>query len=350
MMGLHDLHAHTPILAAFTDATIIAVTLIVALSVWILPQYRKDQQKEANKAEFLQTLINAIPAPIFYKDENGIYTGCNAEFEQYIGRESKDIIGQTVYGLAPEELAKVYHNADMVLMHSGENQIYEARVKHADGTEHDVMFHKAIYHNSNGDIGGIIGVILDITERKELERRLKSLATLDDLTQIPNRREFDHRVEQALLKNQRYNERIALLFIDMDGFKDVNDRFGHEAGDRVLKEAADRLTGLIRKSDVVGRIGGDEYAILLDRKVTVDSVSTVAKKLLKSLSDPFPVNGNDRVQLSASIGIAFSPEDGDDIQQLLAQADEAMYASKNIGKNTFTFASELSAGNQTNDA
>ncbi|MCW8915810.1 MAG: diguanylate cyclase [Magnetovibrio sp.] len=343
MYLLQNLHQMSPLLAALIDAIVIALTLVVAIAIWVAPDLAKSQQVAKDQAELMKTLINSIPAPIFYKNENGIYTGCNSHFEKYLGRDARDIIGHTVYEVAPKELAEIYHNADMELIQKGESQIYETKVNHADGSEHDVMFHKAAYHKSNGDIGGIIGVILDISERKDMERRLKSLATIDDLTQIPNRRELDHRVQQALMRNQRAGEKLALLFIDMDGFKEVNDQFGHEAGDIVLKEVASRLTNLIRKSDVAGRMGGDEFAVLLDSKVTQDSVSTVAKKLLKGLSEPYHVNDSAHAKLTASIGIAFSPDDGSSLRQLLAQADEAMYAAKNLGKNTYSLARDLSS-------
>lgn len=340
MFLMEDLHRTAPVQTAILNAFISAVAVAFSLAYWVLPQIIHFHKRTLDQARMMETLINAMPAPIFYKDEHGVYTGCNQRFADYIGRPADEIIDQTVYGIAPAELADVYYNADMELIKEGGTQVYETTVSHADGSNHDVMFHKAVFNKSDGSIGGIVGVILDISDRKELERKLQALATLDDLTQIPNRRELDHRLEQALLRSERSGDKVGLLFIDLDGFKEVNDQFGHKAGDVVLKSAADRITKLLRKSDVAGRMGGDEFAVVLEGNVSQEAVVVVADKLLKTLSEAFPLDTDNEALISASIGIAFAPDDGISLKELLSQADEAMYAAKNIGKNTYTFAQE----------
>lgn len=332
-----------PIQFAVLDATILSLTLLVGLYFWFIPQLMREQEATLDQAQLLESLIEAIPAPIFYKNEHGVYTGCNEHFAKYLGRSRDEIVGQTVYGVAPSKMAEVYHKADLDLIQQGGSQVYETSVSHGDGTVHDVMFHKAVFRKANKAPGGIIGVMLDITDRTKLEEKLLALASLDDLTQLANRRELDNTLEQALARSARSKTKLALLFIDIDGFKTVNDQYGHEAGDEVLKQIAARIVTLLRKSDIAGRMGGDEFAVILEGAVSVDTTALVAQKLLDALSTPFALSCGEISNLSASIGIAFAPDDGEDLKHLLSRADGAMYEAKNQGKNRYIMASDLAA-------
>ena len=349
MFIVRDLDFLPPIAVALLDASILSVTLLVGLYFWIFPRIGRAQQKAQDQTRLLESLINAIPAPIFYKNEDGVYTGCNEHFVQYLGRSRDEIVGQTVYGVAPSKLAEVYHKADLDLIRQGGSQVYETSVAHGDGTVHDVMFHKAVFRKANNDPGGIIGVMLDITERKRLEEKLLSLASLDDLTNLANRRELDNNLTQALARSERSHTQLALLFIDMDGFKNVNDKYGHEAGDEVLKLIASRIVTLLRKSDIAGRMGGDEFAVVLEGKVSTESTALVAQKLLETLSAPYTLSCGDVSDLSASIGIAFAPDDGDDLKHLLSKADAAMYEAKELGKNRYVMATVMTATSPERD-
>lgn len=342
MFALDDLMENYPIASSLLDATIITATLLICLDLWVFPQIRKAQNVAQDQVKLQETLINAIPAPIFYKNEQGIYIGCNRQFEAYLGKPREQIINKSVYDVAPKELAEVYHKADMDLIREGGSQIYETGVVHADGSKHDVMFHKAVYEKSNGSVGGIIGVMVDITQRKQLELKLEELASHDTLTGLPNRRDFDTRLEQALARSQRTQAQLALLFLDLDGFKDVNDRLGHSAGDQVLQIVAERLTKIMRKSDTAGRMGGDEFAVILEGGVTPETAALVAEKILTELASPYTLNEGNISHLSASIGIAFAPDHGTELDTLFASADKAMYSAKDHGKNRFAMA--------TNDA
>lgn len=325
------------------DAALVAAALAAALYYWVFPRLMKLETQAKDQAQFHRTLINAIPAPIFYKDENGVYTGCNAGFTGYLGLPKQEIIGKSVFDIAPADLAEVYHKADMDLMQEGGAQVYETSVSHADGTYHDVMFHKAVYQKANGETGGIIGVILDITERKQMERRLHLLASLDGLTAIPNRREFENRLDQALARGARQKTRVAIIFIDLDGFKSINDRLGHLAGDQTLQQVAERLKQNVRKNDTPARMGGDEFAVLLDGDMNEETAVLVADKLLAALSEPYHLDGGEIAELSASMGISFAPDDGEDLIGILAKADDAMYRAKKSGKNRYILAQEVSA-------
>ncbi|MDE1954825.1 MAG: EAL domain-containing protein [Betaproteobacteria bacterium] len=286
----------------------------------------------ADQLRLTETLIETIPGPLFYKDERGIYLGCNRAFEAFLRRPREQIVGKSVYEVAPKELADVYYAADDWLFRHPGTQTYETVVENAQGERRDVVFYKATFDKADGSLGGLLGVILDITERKELERRVWEQAHHDALTGLPNMRRLRERLAAAVeLARRRRDKGLALLFIDLDRFKEVNDTLGHAAGDKLLVDAAGRLRGALRASDLVGRQGGDEFLILLDDLETEEQAEQVAAKVVEVLSRPFVLEGQE-VRLSASVGIALAPQDAQDVETLIRFADLAMYAAKGAGR------------------
>ncbi|WP_328984923.1 diguanylate cyclase domain-containing protein [Thiorhodovibrio winogradskyi] len=185
----------------------------------------------------------------------------------------------------------------------------------------------------------------EIQERRRAQRELAFIATHDDLTKLPNRALFKEHLEQGQARARRAETRLALLFIDLDGFKAINDSLGHEAGDQVLREVARRLKSRVREQDLVARLGGDEFALLLEQVHQPEDAAKVADKVIDSLSRPIAVAG-DMHRIGASIGIAFYPEDARDPDGLVRLADNAMYAAKGSGKGHYRFhrAPRLTAG------
>ena len=179
----------------------------------------------------IQNAIDMLPSPIFIKDGAGRYIACNRAFESYIGVPRSKLCGATVYDIAPAELAAIYEKADLELMAKGGTQSYEANVRYADGSYHDVIFFKSVFHNAEGKTDGISGVILDITERKRLESELAQAARIDFLTGALNLRTFYELANQQFNSFKRTREEFSLLMIDLDYFKEINDTLGHEAGD-----------------------------------------------------------------------------------------------------------------------
>ena len=175
-----------------------------------------------------------------------------------------------------------------------------------------------------------------LTELQANQTQLEHLAGHDVLTALPNRRLFQDRLDHALARAQRTGEPFALLFIDVDNFKGINDRFGHEAGDAVLKLVALRLASITRKADTVARMGGDEFVILLDKPNSRSQIVMIAEKLLDSLSCPMQLPGQE-IQVGFSIGISQYPEDGTTAMALMASAAKAMYETKAAGRNGFKF-------------
>ncbi len=286
----------------------------------------------ANQLRLTEKLIETIPGPLFYKDERGVYLGCNRAFEAYLGREREHIVGKSVYEVAPRELADLYQAADAALFRSPGTQTYEAVVENAQGERRDVVFYKATFDKADGSLGGLLGVILDITERKKLERKVWEQAHHDPLTGLPNMRWLRERLAAAVESAGRRGDKgLALLFIDLDRFKEVNDTLGHAAGDRLLVDAASRLRGALRAEDLVGRQGGDEFLVLVHDVEVPEQAEGVAAKVVEVLSQSFVLEGQE-VRLSASAGIAMYPQDGQDVETLLRYADMAMYAAKGAGR------------------
>jgi len=174
----------------------------------------------------------------------------------------------------------------------------------------------------------------DMVRRKSYQKALYHSANFDKLTDLPNRALFLDRLDQNLKQSERYQRKFALLFVDLDSFKLVNDTLGHDMGDELLTKTAQRLHDCVREADTVARIGGDEFTVILSTITSVDDVQAVAKKIIQVLSKPFSI-GDQEVQIGASIGISLFPENGTDTETLLKKADDAMYMAKKDGKNDY---------------
>jgi diguanylate cyclase (GGDEF)-like protein len=174
----------------------------------------------------------------------------------------------------------------------------------------------------------------EVARRRRLEKELEHRATRDPLTELPNRTLFMDRLEHALERTARSKERVAVLFLDLDDFKEINDSFGHQAGDRLLKEVGNRLLGCIRTADTVSRFGGDEFVILIEQMKNMNEASQIAERILNTLTKPVDLEGRE-VATSASIGIAFGAHSDSSLKDLLNRADAAMYQAKRRGKATY---------------
>jgi diguanylate cyclase (GGDEF)-like protein/PAS domain S-box-containing protein len=212
----------------------------------------------------------------------------------------------------------------------------EYRVIRQDGRIAWLSSHAKTLADASGRVHRMIGVSQDITERKRQEEEARYLAYHDTLTGLPNRRLLDDRLRQAVFLAQRRDARVALLMIDLDDFKQVNDALGHRAGDAVLREAAHRVAGCLRKADTLARHGGDEFVVVLPDLHLDTHVQVVAEKILRSLEPPFRVDGRD-FTIGASIGVSLHPVDAGDGEALLRNADVAMYRAKQLGRNNYRF-------------
>jgi len=185
----------------------------------------------------------------------------------------------------------------------------------------------------------ITGVIRDITDRKEWEEKIKGMALTDPLTGLANRNKFEERLKDLIIHVQRFETLFAILAIDLDRFKAVNDSFGHPVGDILLQQVAEILVSSCRDVDTVARLGGDEFVIILNGITEPKDAALVARKLIDKISMPFGID-NKKIEIGASVGISCYTNDSVDIDELMRMADEALYISKNEGRNTYRFYSK----------
>ena len=209
----------------------------------------------------------------------------------------------------------------------------EYRIMTADNKEKWVLEQGVPVFDTEGSVQALEGIIVDISELKQIEAQIQHLASYDNLTSLPNRALFSDRIDRALLSAQRNSSKLALFFIDLDQFKPINDELGHDTGDWLLQAAAQRMTESVRESDTVARIGGDEFAVVLQDIATLQDARTVAEKIRTTLNRPFSTPSGVTLHISCSIGVALYPEDGDNQRDLLRAADEAMYRAKKRGRN-----------------
>lgn len=212
----------------------------------------------------------------------------------------------------------------------------EFRFFHTDGTQHHCRILGQIDWNDDGSPLRMVGIIQDITEHKNYREKIAQLAFSDILTGLPNRRVFYDRLSTILANLKRHAERIAIVFVDLDGFKKVNDSLGHDAGDMVLQHIAKQLEASIRVGDTVARMGGDEFMLILSKVDSLGVVAAIAERILIACQKPIAVK-NQLVTVGASIGISFSPCDGEEVEVLIKKADSAMYKSKKNGGNCISY-------------
>ncbi|AWI52302.1 sensor domain-containing diguanylate cyclase [Aquabacterium olei] len=279
----------------------------------------------------VQSVLDALPTPVFFKDRAGRYRGCNRAFTELMGKRPDELLGMSVFDLSPPELARVYQEADEALMLAGGEQRYEAEVQRPNGERLHVLFYKAAVRDEHGVVCGLVGTILDITERKALEHRLADLADRDALTGLLNRRAILAHLEGLHADRRQARQPLCLLMVDVDHFKSINDRFGHAIGDEALVRVAGCLRSNLRDGDRVGRIGGEEFLVVLG-STDLDDARGVAERLRQAVSQIMVETLGGMLQLTVSVGLASSLPD-EDWAHVLGRADEGLYAAKRTGRD-----------------
>lgn len=285
---------------------------------------------------FKSVLDHAPMIRIFWKDVDGNYLGGNAAFVKDAGLNSdEELIGKNDYELPWASLAESYRADDRRVVQSSKPKLnYEKPLVLPNGQQILSRTSKVPLHDAKQNVIGVLGIYEDITEQKEHARQLEYIANHDMLTGLPNRILLTDRMQLALANTKRENCLMAVGYIDLDGFKLVNDKIGRKAGDYLLIEAARRLKHAMREEDTVARLGGDEFAFLLLKLKSVEECEIALNRLLETLRAPFSVNGHIS-SVSASIGVTIYPNDNADADTLLRHADQAMYESKQATKNGF---------------
>ena len=293
------------------------------------------QQKAQASEQRLRSITDSIPSMVGYIDRERRYRFNNRYYETWLKRPLSEITGRRIADvLGPQAYANIAPNLERAF--SGERVDFDVEVPGANGTR----FVRGSYIpdiDASGEVIGVYTSSTDITPLKEVERQLERLAQKDTLTGLPNRHAFNDGIAAALRRSQRGGTQVALLFLDVDGFKQINDTLGHAAGDDVLREFARRLSACVRATDLVARLAGDEFVIVLEGIHSREECRFVARKIIAAMRSPVSA-GDTAVKVTTSIGIALGQGGATTPEALLKRADSALYAAKGHGRDTFEIA------------
>ena len=338
MLGLHHIlpQDSSVWVEAAADATLLTVSAsIVAWWLFMRPLALALRSETARARAVMDTAAEGI----ITIDERGIIESFNRAAEEMFGYEAGEALGKNVRILVPEPYASAHDGYIARYLRTEEAHVIgkarELSALRKDGTELPIELN--LTEIRFGGERYFTAIIRDVAERKQAEGEIRRLAHYDGLTGLPNRRLFYDRLVQAIAFAKRNRHELALLYLDLDGFKAVNDTLGHDAGDELLKAAAGRIQHRLRESDTVARIGGDEFTVILPMIASRADVAKVAEKILGALSTSFSLSGRkEEPRVGVSIGIAVYPADARDMDALVKAADTAMYSAKQ-SKNTFRF-------------
>lgn len=294
-------------------------------------------QREERLRKIMETMVDAL----VIIDSRGIIETFNRAAERIFGYKPQEVVGRSVNMLMPAQVGAQHEGFIRKYMKTGRStvvglgRVVEGRRK--DGSTFPMEL--ALSELTLGESQLFIGVLRDITERRAQEERLRYLATRDHLTGLPNRALFQERLEEAVARADDLGHHVAILFLDLDHFKNINDTLGHPMGDRVLQAVGRRLEAVVRPGDTVAHLSGDEFTVILDGVAGPAEASAIADKLLDRLAEPFEIDGRE-IYTSGSIGIVMYPENSEDIANLLKHVDTAVNFAKKQGRNNFQFYTE----------
>jgi len=309
------------------------------------------QSQIEHSEEWYRLLVNISPDIIYTLDAEGTFTFLNDSVRRTLGYSPEELIGQDYLVLVPPGEVdnarghlnerrtgdRATHNHELRLLRK--DDLLTGLGANGDNLVTVELSAMGMYRglpDGNQEFVGTYGVARDVSKRKQAEATITYQAYHDQLTGLPNRTLFHDRLGQAMVQAKRHGQSMAVMFLDLDRFKVVNDTLGHQVGDALLQAVAQRLKACLREGDTLSRIGGDEFMLLLPQIRSRDSVIFIAEKILAALKAPFNIEGNE-IFIGVSIGIALYPEDGDSRETLIKHADIAMYHAKDHGRNNFKF-------------
>lgn len=306
-------------------------------------RFRLAEQALWASETYLNAILRHSPALISVKDLDGNVVLASEHFKQMANIDETGFVGKNVFDVFPKDAAQSMWEIDLAAKTKQQTFEVELDLMHKDGSQHTYLMVKFPLRNKDNNTFGVCTIGTDISERKlaenalrEQQSRLNYMAFHDSLTSLPNRSLFYDRIYHGLARARRGNSKIALMLLDIDRFKNINDSLGHDAGDILLKAIAMRLNESVRDMDTVARLGGDEFVVVLEGIHDLDDVVFVANKLLATLSRPLEISGHS-ISTTVSIGVSLFPDDGSDTDELLKNADIAMYKAKEAGKNNCQF-------------
>jgi diguanylate cyclase (GGDEF)-like protein/PAS domain S-box-containing protein len=315
---------------SFRQASVLQGLTDIASRICVSIERAYDQEQ----LQLLGTALSSAANGVLITDRNGRIEWANPAFEAMLGYSRDELFGSTPrqFGFGPEKGGLFQDVLDGKVVGSAWSG--ESIEQHRDGSTFNVRQTITPIRDGEGDTTHFISILEDVTASRQAEESVRHLAHYDYLTDLPRRALFHDRLAQAVALAKRGSDTVALMFLDLDRFKQVNDTYGHGMGDQLLKGVAKRLLACVRESDTVARLAGDEFTIIMPTAATSANATIVAQKIVAAIAEPFEF-GQVRLQIGVSIGIAFFPMDADDEEHLLKHADTAMYEAKAGGRNGF---------------
>jgi diguanylate cyclase (GGDEF)-like protein/PAS domain S-box-containing protein len=298
----------------------------------ITERKRVEKEKFSSELRYRRLFETAQDGILILDAQTGQIADVNPFLMDMLGYSKNEFLGKKLWEIGAFIDAKKSREAYRALQKNNYIRYEDLPLETKSGQRMEVEFVSNVYLVNDERV--IQCNIRDISARKQLERNLSFAATHDFLTGLPNRALFINHCLLALAGAKRYHKKFALMVLDIDYFKDINDVLGHHSGDQLLKEFGARLSGIVRDTDTVARMGGDEFALLLTEVTQAENVANVAQKLLENIRRPFTLN-NQEVRITASIGTAGYPDDAEDIETLIKYADVAMYHAKGNGRDNY---------------
>lgn len=327
------------------NALLIVALTGILLAAWGAALRRRVRQRTAqleDERARLRVLLETIPDLVWLKDEAGVFLFCNPPFERLFGAKEAQIVGKTDYDFVDREQAEFFREHDRMAQAAGQPTSNEEWITFAGGGHRALVeTTRTPMYGARGQLIGVLGIARDITERKATEEEVRRLAFYDTLTQLPNRRLLVDRLQQAIAASVRRGKQVAVLFIDLDNFKLLNDTLGHGKGDLLLRQVARRLEQCVREEDTVARLGGDEFVVVLnglsgEAFEGAAHAESVGGKILVELARPYDLDGHE-ITSTPSIGITLLADRETTFDELMKRADMAMYQAKGAGRNTLRF-------------
>ena len=305
---------------------------------WVFKKHSiRDKNKILEALSWSNKLLDSSPDAMIIANQRGDITQVNTTAEKLFGYSKKQFITLNISELMPKRFVNHKEKIDHFFNRSSARSMGQGKDLFAvkkSGEEFQVEISLNLAELNNDRVA--ITSIRDITKQKDIESKVLHQANYDFLTQLPNRFLSLDRLSTAIKHAKRNNNKLAIMYLDLDDFKKANDVFGHQTGDEILISTANRLEKVLRSEDTVGRLGGDEFFILINCFSSQDALKRIATKVLKALKEPYSI-GQINTLLSASIGISVYPDDGNTVEDLLVNADLSMYHSKHSGKNSYSF-------------
>jgi len=295
---------------------------------------RRELVKNVQQQRLAASVFNYSHDGIVITNGNNQIIDINESFSRITGYQIDEMLGENPSILQSGQQSLKFYEGMWEYLNKHNHWNGEFWNRHKDGHLFAVQSSIAVIRDDMGNIDHYVAIFSDITLRKTHEDELKKIAYFDDLTGVPNRTLLADRLSQGIAQTVRNKRTMALCFLDLDGFKQVNDQFGHDVGDKLLIECTQRISGCLRKIDTLSRIGGDEFVVLLLDLNSEGEYIVSVERILKVLRQPFKIDDND-INISVSIGVTLFPQNNNDSEALLRHADQAMYTAKQKGKNQY---------------